>query len=171
MKKVISIFIGVMLLGSFSFVSSAKDLKIGYVNFIEVFNEYKKTKEYDDMLSKKQDEKEKQLKQKSEELEKMQSRLSLLKDKEKEKEQQKFETAMKDLRQVYGQARLDLRKERDEKMKEIFEDIAKAINNYAKKHNYDFIFNEGNRNIVLYGDKAADLTADILKIVNEMAKK
>jgi Skp family chaperone for outer membrane proteins len=167
MKKIVSILVAVAVFSSFSFVSFAKDLKIGYVNFIEVFNEYKKTKDYDDTLGKKQDEKEKQLKQKSDELEKMQSRLSLLKDKEKEKEQQKFENAMKDFRQAYSQARIDLKKERDEKMKEIIQDIDKTISDYARKNNFDIILHGS---AILYGDKGMDVTAEILKAVNAIKK-
>lgn len=168
MKKFISILVAAVLLCSFSFDSFAKELKIGHVNFFEVFNEYKKTKDYDETLTKKQDEKEKVLKQKGDELEKMQSKLSLLKDKEKEKEQQKLETAAKDFKQLYGQARVDLKKERDEKMKEIVDDIEKTIKDYAKKNNYDFILHGS---AILYADKATDVTADILKIVNDSYKK
>lgn len=168
MKRFVSIFLAAVMLGSFSFASLAKDLKLGYVNFFEVFNEYKKTKDYDETLTKKQDDKEKQLKTKGDEIEKIQSKLSLLKDKEKDKEQQKLDTLVKDFRQVVGQARVDLKKERDDKMKEIVEDIEKAIKEYAKKHNYDFIIHGS---AILYADKAADVTGDILKVVNDAYKK
>ena len=168
MKKVIRFFLAAVMLISFSTTLFAKDLKIGYVNFFEVFNEYKKTKEYDENLTKKKDDKEKKLKQKSDDIEKMQSKLSLLKDKEKDKEQQKLDSAVKDFRQIYGQARVDLKKERDERMKEIVDDIEKTIKEYAKKNNYDFIIHGS---AVLYADKAADITTDILKVVNDAYKK
>jgi Skp family chaperone for outer membrane proteins len=167
-KKFVGILLALGLLVSFSFSSLAKELKIGYVNFFEVFNEYKKTKEYDDNLSKKQEEKEKQLKQKGEDIEKMESKVSLLKEKEKEKEMQKLEAAKKDFSQMFTQARGDIKKERDEKMKEIVEDLEKAIKEYAKKNNYDFIIHGS---AILYADKAADVTADILKAVNSSYKK
>jgi outer membrane protein len=167
-KQAIRFFLAAVILVSFSATLFAKDLKIGYVNFFEVFNEYKKTKEYDDNLTKKQDDKEKQLKQKSDDIEKMQSKISLLKDKEKEKEQQKLDSTVKDFRQIYSQARVDLKKERDEKMKEIVEDIEKTIKEYAKKNNYDFILHGS---AILYADKAVDVTEDILKAVNNAYKK
>jgi Skp family chaperone for outer membrane proteins len=53
-------------------------------------------------------------------------------------------------------------------MKEIVDDIEKTIKEYAKKNNYDFIIHGS---AVLYADKAADITTDILKVVNDAYKK
>ncbi|MFA6281224.1 MAG: OmpH family outer membrane protein [Candidatus Omnitrophota bacterium] len=168
MKKGIITFVTFLMICSFCSVSYAKELKIGYINFLSIFNEYKKTKEYDDVLNKKTEEKEKQLKEKGAELEKMNSKLSVLKDKEKEKEQQKLESAEKDFQQLRRQSLLDLKKERDEKMKEIIDDIEKTIKDYAKKNNYDLILHGS---AVLYGDKGIDITDAVLKIVNVSVKK
>jgi Skp family chaperone for outer membrane proteins len=168
MKKAIVSLVAFLVMCSFCSVSYAKELKIGYINFLEVFNEYKKTKDYDEALNKKTEEKEKQLKDKGAELEKMQSKLSVLKDKEKDKEQQKMDQAEKEFQQLRRQSLLDLKKERDEKMKEIVEDIEKTIKDYAKKNNFDLILHGS---AVLYGDKSIDITADVLKIVNGPGKK
>lgn len=168
MKRTIISLVAFLVMCSFCSVSYAKELKIGYVNFLEVFNEYKKTKDYDEALNKKTDEKEKQLKDKGSELEKMQSKLSVLKDKEKEKEAKKLEQAEKEFQQLRRQSLLDLKKERDDKMKEIIEDIEKTIKDYAKKNNFDLILHGS---AVLYGDKGIDITDQILKVVNVSVKK
>ncbi|MFA5270721.1 MAG: OmpH family outer membrane protein [Candidatus Omnitrophota bacterium] len=168
MKKTIVSLVAFLVICSFCSVSYAKELKIGYLNFLEVFNEYKKTKDYDEALNKKTEEKEKQLKDKGAELEKMQSKLSVLKDKEKDKEQKKMDQAEKEFQQLRRQSLLDLKKERDEKMKEIVEDIEKTIKDYAEKNNFDLILHGS---AVLYGAKSIDITADVLKIVNVHGKK
>ncbi len=168
MKRTIISLVAFLIICSFCSISHAKELKIGCVNFLQVFNEYKKTKDYDDALNKKTDEKEKQLKDKGAELEKMQSRLSVLKEKEKEKEQLKFDQAEKEFQQLRRQSLLDLRKERDEKMKEIIDDIEKTIKDYAQKNNFDLILRG---DTVLYGNKNIDITNDILKLVNASVKK
>lgn len=169
MKRLITASMVAALIFSFSgFSAFSKDFKVGYINFLEVFNEYKKTKDYDEMLSKKQEEKEKQIKDQGSAIEKMQSKLSLLKDKEKEKEQQKMLDAEKELKKLYLQTRADLKKERDEKMKEIFDDIEKVIKEYSKKNGFDLILHGS---AILYADKKMDVTADILKSVNDSYKK
>ncbi|MEI8350460.1 MAG: OmpH family outer membrane protein [Candidatus Omnitrophota bacterium] len=168
MKRFIAASIGFILLCSFSFSGFSKDFKFGCINFLEVFNEYKKTKDYDEMLSKKQEEKEKQIKDQGAAIEKMQSKLSLLKDKDKEKEQQKILDAEKELKKLYLQSRADLKKERDEKMKEIFDDIEKVIKEYSKKNGFDLILH---RTALLYADQNTDVTAEILKAVNDSYKK
>ncbi|MFA5008723.1 MAG: OmpH family outer membrane protein [Candidatus Omnitrophota bacterium] len=168
MKKSFIVLVAFLVACSFCKVSFAKDLKIGYLNFLEVFNEYKKTKDYDEVLNKKAGVKEKELKEKEAEVQKMQSKLNVFKDKEKEKEQQKVEKAAQEFIQLKRQTLIDLKKEKDEKMKEIIEDIDKSIKDYAKKNGFDLIVHGS---AVLYGNSAMDITQDILKIVNGSAKK
>ncbi|MDD4182590.1 MAG: OmpH family outer membrane protein [Candidatus Omnitrophica bacterium] len=168
MKKCVIFLVAFFVACSFCSVSFAKDLKIGYLNFLEVFNEYKKTKDYDETLNKKAEVKEKELKVKESEIEKMQSKLNVLKDKEKEKQQKDVEKAAQEFIQLKRQSLIDLKKEKDERMKEIIEDIDKAIKDYSKKNNFDLVIHGS---AVLYGDNAMDITQDILKIVNGSAKK
>lgn len=168
MKKSVIFLVAFLVAFSLCPASFAKDLKIGYLNFLEVFNEYKKTKDYDETLNKKAEVKEKELKDKESEIEKMQSKLNVLKDKDKEKEQQKVEKAAQEFIQLKRQSLIDLKKEKDEKMKEIIDDIDKSIKDYSKKNNFDLVVHGS---AVLYGDSAMDITKDILKIINSPAKK
>lgn len=168
MKKCFIFLVAFFVMCSFCSVSFAKEIKIGYLNFLEVFNEYKKTKDYDETLNKKAEVKEKELKVKESEIEKMQSKLNVLKDKEKEKEQKNVEKAAQEFLQLKRQSLIDLKKEKDEKMKEIIEDIDKAIKDYSKKNNFDLVVHGS---AVLYGDSAMDITQDILKIINAGSTK
>lgn len=168
MKKSIICVAAFIMMISFSSVSFAKELKIGYLNFLEVFNEYKKTKDYDESLNKKATEKEKVLKDKGAEIEKLQGKLNVLKDRERDKEKEKVEAAIKSFQQLREEFAVDLKKEKVEKMKEIFDDIDKAIKDYARKNKFDFIIHGS---AVLYGDNALDITGDILKIINQSSKR
>jgi outer membrane protein len=168
MRKFVVSFLALTLACSFIFTVHAKDLKIGYVDTIQVSNEYKKIKEYEDILTKKAETKDKELSTKRSELEKLISKAGLLKDKEKEKEEQKISQAKKDLQQFYTQARADLTKERNEKMKEIGEDVDRVIKDYGNKNGFDLILTAG---AVLYTGKTINVTTDVLKILNESFKK
>jgi len=164
MKKVIVGLVAAGLLFSFSGVSFAKELKIGYVDVFKVFDEYNKTKEYDKTLEEKKTAEEKKLEGKRQEIEAIQKKIDVLKDKEQEKEKAKLAEEMKAYRDMEKDSFVNLKKERDDKMKEIIDDIDKIIKDYAARNGYDFILNE---NTILYGDKNLSLTAEILKIVNE----
>lgn len=166
LKKIvvlIEIFIFLFSLNVYS-----QRLKIGYVDVFKLFNQYKKTQDYDKILEGKKSEKEKLLEEKKEKIKKMQEKLNLLNEKEQEKQRRKITQAAEEYRKMEREFYLDLKKERDEKMKEIVEDINRVINDYGKKHGYQIIFNKG---AVLYGEKGLDLTDTILKIMNQNYKK
>ncbi|MBU2266151.1 MAG: OmpH family outer membrane protein, partial [Candidatus Omnitrophica bacterium] len=156
------------LTGVFSPAIFAKDLKIGYVDIIKVLNDYEKTKKYDATLEEKRKEAEEKLTKKKADLEQMQKKLSVIKEGEKQKEQEKLTKAVEEYREIERTSFVDIKKARDEKMKEIIDDMDKVINTYAKKNDFTLIINE---NAVLYGDKVMDITSDILKIANKNYKK
>lgn len=166
MKKIIvfSLFLGLM----FPLLSGAEEVKIGYVDIFEVFNSYEKTKEYDAVLEKEREEKEKELDKEKENIKKIQDKMTLLNEKEQEKEQENVSKAVKDYREKERQFVLDLKKDRDEKMKEIIDDINKAIKEYAEKNGFSIVFNKG---AILYGKESMDITETILKIVDQRHKK
>ena len=164
MKKILGCLLVVAMTMSFSPVCFAKDMKIGYVDIFKVFNDYEKTKEYDEKLEAKKDVAEKKLEKKKEAIMKFQGKLDLLKEGEKAKEEEKLSKELKEYRDLEREAFTDIRKERDEKMKDIVEDIDKIIKDYAKKNGFNLIINS---NAVLYGAKAMDVTDEILKISNK----
>ena len=168
MRRILSLLVVVSLLLTMPASSFAKELKIGYVDIFEVFNEYKKTKEYDKVLEKEKGIEEKKLERKKGEIEKLQNKLSLLNESEQIKERGKLEDAVRDYRETERSAFIDLRKQRDEKMKEIIEDIDAVVKDYAKKNKFDLVINE---NAVLYGINTFDITAQVLKEVNSRYRR
>jgi outer membrane protein len=168
MKKLVLIIVAICVFGLLSPQASAKEIKIGYVNFMQVYNDYQKTLEYDTKLEAEKTKIEKKLDVKKKTIEKIQKKLSVLNDKEKAKEKGKIEKEIKEFREIERKAFIDIKKQRDEKMKEIFEDVSAIVKEYANKKGYDLILDQP---AILYGDKAMDVTADILKIANKKYKK
>ncbi|MGE5279793.1 MAG: OmpH family outer membrane protein, partial [Deltaproteobacteria bacterium] len=139
-----------------------------YVDLSQTFDQYSKTKEYDDQLSAVQAEKEKDLEQISDEIKGLEDKMSLLSEKEKAAKQKELEEKNNKLRQMSQEIALDLRRERDDKLKEILQDIEKVVQAYAQKNGYDFIFND---RVLLYGAANADVTQDIIDQLNKTTKK
>ncbi|MDP8289419.1 MAG: OmpH family outer membrane protein [Candidatus Susulua stagnicola] len=168
MKKIVGSLIVAIVIMSFSSTCFSKDLKIGYVNIFTVFDDYEKTKDYDQELEVMKTAAEKKLKIKKEAIEKLQNKLGLLKDSEKVKEEAKLEEEVNEYRDLEREIFTDIKKERDDKMKDIGDDITEIVKDYAKDNNFDLIVNGST---VLYGAKTMDITNEILKVSNKNYKK
>ena len=156
----------VFLMFSLTTVSAAE--KYGFVDISKVFDSYKKTKNYDKVLEKEQKAKEKERDKKEAEIKKLEEKISLLSDAKKAKQEKVLEEKRQKLYEFMQGASVDLRKERDEKIKEILLDIQDIIDDYAKKNKFTLIFND---RVLLYANKSLDLTDEIAKILNGKNKK
>lgn len=162
---VIGVMLGVLLV---SFNAYPETQNIVYVDLFEVFNKYKKTEDYQNVLEKEQGKKESELEKQKKEIDKLQEEFKLLKDSEKEKKRKALEAKASDFDIQRRQALLDLKKDRDEKMKEILKDIETAIEKYARKNKLTLVIKKA---AITYGDKRLDKTQDIIKILNKEYKK
>ena len=142
--------------------------KIAYVDLSTTFEKYEKTKKFDEALAAVQQEKEKQLEQMANEIKGIEDKMSLLSEKEKATKQKEMDEKKKKLQQNGQQIALDLRKDRDEKLKEILQDIEKVVQSYAQKNGYDFVLND---RVLLYGAASADITQDIVELLNSGYKQ
>ncbi|MBN1870163.1 MAG: OmpH family outer membrane protein [Candidatus Omnitrophica bacterium] len=138
--------------------------KIGYVDLSRLFDEYHKTKEYDQALEAKHSELEKIGKEKIEKIQESESRLALLKEDQKAKLKSEIETLKEEAQEFVNQEQSNLTKERNEKIREILLEIEKVVSDYAEKEGYNVILND---RVLIYGNPAMDLTEGILTILNK----
>lgn len=143
-------------------------MKFAYVDLSRLFDEYQKTKEYDEILSGKTKVKEEERNKIINVIKDLQAKLAIVSDKEKDKLQSQLDAKMKSLEEFDREATADLRKQRDDLLREVLKDIEKTVRDYAQKEKYNFIFND---RILLYGDEAFDITQPLVKSLNEKAKK
>lgn len=168
MKKVLVALLGLCVL--LTAQVSAKDLKIGYVDVLKVFNEYKKTKDYEGMLDEKRQKEEtvNKLPEKKEAIIKMKDKLDVLKGNELEKQQRELQKAVIDYQQLERKVFAGLKQESDEKMKEVLDDIDLKVKDMGKKKGLDVVLN---KSVILYGDDGLDLTQEVLSSLNREYKK
>ena len=141
--------------------------KFAYVDLTKIFSEYSKTKDYDKVLGDKQEAYEKERDKLVNDVKQLQDKMNLLNDKEKEAKKGDLENKIKNLQEFDRQKQGDLRKEQDEKMKELLKDINDSIQKFAEKEGYSMIFND---RVLVYQDKSLDVTDKIIAIVNKGKK-
>ena len=159
--SMVSIF--TLFLTAGAFAQSAGE-KIGYVDLSRVFDEYSKTKEYDAVLEKKNSEYQDARNKKLDKIREEQGKLALLKENEKAKLQESMDKDKADLLEFDRQQQTDLKKQRDEKIREILLEIEKIVRDFAEKEKYSYILND---RVLIYGDKSKDLTEKVLKLLND----
>jgi len=168
MKRLTVVVSGVFLsLTLLAGIAQAAD-KLGYIDLSRTFNEYNKTKGYDKTLSEKEkvytDERDKKVA----DLKAFQDKLSLLNDKEREAKGAELQTKVKNFQDYDRQKQTDLKKEQEEKMKEILKDIEEAVKKYSEKEGYTLVFND---RVLVYQDKTMDITNKIIEILNKAPGK
>ena len=168
MKKAAGILLGVFFgLTVMTGAAFAAD-KFGYVDLSRLFSEYGKTKDYDKTLTEKQNIYEGEREKKVGDVKQFQEKLNLLSDKEKEAKQADLQVKVKTLQEYDRQKQTDLRKEQDEKMKEILKDIEGAVKKYSEKEGYTMVFND---RVLVYQTKSLDITDKVSAILNSGYKK
>jgi len=167
MKKIAILGISVVFLAISASAGFTAE-KLGFVDLSRLFDEYNKTKEYDKVLESKQKSYESERDKKVNEVKQLQDKMNLLNEKEKEAKKADVEEKIKLLQEFDRIKTTDLRKERDDKMKDILKDIEKAVSDYAKSNGYTLVFND---RVLVYQDKNLDITDAVLKILQGYYKQ
>lgn len=168
MKKAREVLFGAIFALTILSGSSYAAEKIGFVELSLIFREYGKTKNYDKALSEKQNLYETERNKKINDIKQFQDKINLLSDKEKEAKKPEMETKVKAVQDYDRQKQTDLRKEQDEKMKEVLKDIEETVKKYSEKEGYTLVFND---RVLVYQDKKLDITGKIIEILNSEYKK
>ncbi|MDD3087094.1 MAG: OmpH family outer membrane protein [Candidatus Omnitrophica bacterium] len=164
MKKLVLV-LAAALLGMFMVTGSvyAQD-KLAYVDLSRAFSEYNKTKDYDKKLTDKENSYVSERDKKVGEFNTLRDKFALLSDKDKEAKKGELESKAKALKDFVTQREEDLRKEQEEKMKEILQDIQDAVKSYSEKSGITFVFND---RVLVYQTKSMDITDNIIAILNK----
>lgn len=168
MRKLLVFLVAVIFVLGMAKPIFCEELKIGYVDVLKVFNDYKKTKDYDEVLEAERKDKEEKRDEKIAELKKLQDQYVLLSDAEKEKKKTEIEKKAQELDQFNRQTLSDLRKQQSDYMIEITDEIEKNVKKKGKDKGFDLILTGQS---VLYGKGAYDLTEETLSELNQNYKK
>ena len=172
MKKMTP-WIAVLILGIFGFKAPHVFAGAGKENWAtvdigKVFDEYEKTKQYDEKFQT-----ENRLKQEERdaivhEVRRLRDEQALLSKEARAEKQDVIDGKLKELEKFDEEARKTLGAKRNDVVQEIFKDIENTVQQYGERKGYDFVLND---RAVLYRDKKYDVTGDVLAELNKNYQK
>jgi outer membrane protein len=168
MKKILAAVVVAIFAAGFVPKSAQAAEKFAYVDLARTFSEYNKTKDYDKVLTDKENVYTAERDKKVGEIKQLQDKMNLLSDKEKEAKKSDFETKVKAVQEYDRQKQTDLRKEQNDKMKEILQDIEEAVKKYAQQEGITFVLND---RVLVYQEKSYDISDKIIAALNKGYKK
>lgn len=141
-----------------------ESFKIAIISLSKVFDNYDRTKEVDKKLEKKGEKKNGERDKMVKVLNKMRDEAQLLSRDARAKKEEKIGDLMRKLQDFDREARIELRRERDDMVKGIFKEMNEVISRYGEKNGYDIIFDD---RVLLYSSDAIDITDEITKLLNK----
>lgn len=165
MKRYIVFCLAIAFLGSAVLMGAAQAAeKFGYVSIDRIGEAYTKAKDYMKKLEDKEAAYTSEIDKKRNEVKAFQDKVSLLSDKEKENKAKELEAKIRDLQDFVRQKQSDLRKEQLDKTIELSKEIKAAIDKYAQKEGFTFIFDSA---ALAYQPKGMDITDKVIDILNK----
>ena len=172
--KAACLFLSVTLLGEAAPAAWAAEAvpevrKVAVVNLDQIFQEYERTKSSDAKLEEVSGSKQTERDRLVSEIKGMRDELVLLNQDSRVERQKMIEEKIRGLATFDQQAKESLRKQRDETVKGILQDIEETVTAYSKEKGFDLVLNE---RAVLYNVDTVDITKEILTLLNaRYAKK
>ncbi len=144
-------------------LGQAAETKIAFVDLGRAFDDYEKTKRLDKQLEERSNAKQAERDQLVAEIRKMKDEIELMSEKGREDRQTALDGKIQHLQQFDQQVRETLKHDRDDAVKGILKEIETVVQSYAKSQGYDFVLSD---RALLYGVPTADITDQILKLLN-----
>lgn len=167
MNKTKMVLVGLIISLFVGFGTAQAADKFAYIDLSRTFSEYNKTKEYDKVLSDKEKVYTNERDKKINDLKSFQDKINLLNDKEKEAKRTELQNKVKAMQEFDRQKQAELRKDQEDRMKEILKDIEVAVKKYSEKEGYTLVFND---RVLVYQTKSMDITSNIIAILNKGSK-
>jgi len=145
--------------------SNANLSKRAQVNLSKIFSSYQKAKDYDKVLGDGQKVYMDGRGKKVNDIKQLQDKMNLMSNNEKKGKKADFEARVNSLKEFDIQQQADLRKDQNEKMKEILRDIEKVIVDFGNKNQYKAIYSNTMPNC-----NEKDISDEIIALLNGQYK-
>ncbi len=167
-KIIVAATAALVLAAMFCSVSSAAEIKLGYINLRKVQADSKAGKDALKTLENLVKDKQTQIEQRKNEMQKMQEELdkqsAVISADERRRRQDKIQRAYKDYQRFGSDSEDELSKKKEEMANRMFDEVAAVIEKFGKEEGYTLILD---RSVVLYAPEAVDITDKIIKAYDD----
>ncbi|MFH1046379.1 MAG: OmpH family outer membrane protein [Candidatus Omnitrophota bacterium] len=168
MRNIITVLVLIVALCSWTTIAQAQEIKIGYINLKKLLDDYKKVADGEGVLLKQAEGKNAEREKMVNDIKALREKIELMDEKQKVAKQTELDDKVKALQDYTYQTRADLRQDRDEKFREIMQEIKTVIEEYGKSNNYNLILDD---TLILYKQETLDVTEPVVKMLNERYKQ
>lgn len=151
----------------------AADLKLGYIDMQRALNASDAGKEAKEQLAARVKKYQEEINTKQEDIKKLKDELEkqgmLLSESTRAAKEKDYQQRLKEFQRFTKDAQDELQAKDEEFTRKILEGMERVIQEFGSKNGYTFIFvrNEG----MLFADEKADVTEEVLKLLNASRKK
>lgn len=153
---------------------AAADLRIAVVDMQRALNECDAGRRAKDQVKAKFEKSQDQLKRQREDLDRMKEdydrKALVLKEEERRNLEKDLEGRTLEFRRKYEDFQRDLKRTDAELTQSIVEGLYQIVREYGEKQGYGLVF-EASSGVLLYSDKAADVTEEIVKLYNSSGRR
>lgn len=142
--------------------------KIAVVDVARLLKEYQKTQASEAQLEKIAGEKKTEKEKLVTEIQNMRDELVLMNEEKKAQRRQEIDQKMRHLAQFSQETQQSLLKQREQALDGLLSELQKAVQGYAQQQGVDLVLND---QAVLYSVEAADLTDEVLAVLNGQEAK
>jgi len=146
----------------------AEEYSVAYLNVEKTFDSYQRTIEFDKDLAATGSKKEQEHQRMVGELKKLREGLELLSDDAKTTRQRELEEKVRKLQEFERATDAELRRDREQMVRRILQEIDQALQQYAAEHEYDLILNE---QALVYKTTQFDITDAFIQWLNKQYKR
>ena len=149
------------------FSSVTAEIRIATVDVARIINEVPDAVSKKEELDEASEKAKSKLEAKGKELQALKEKLEKAKVSPDSKEAENFRNQARDFERMRNDAKAELERKFMKMNKDISEKVMSKIESYAKSNNYDLVLDKSEkfRGPVLFGDKSADITDDIIKMM------
>lgn len=176
---ILLVVLSCFLIGGMTAIAKAESaMKIGYVDLQKIFQEYGKTKEFNEKLTSMSDQAQRTLEEGSKSLEELQNQYQtqeqLLSESAKQRKLKEIQDKADELNALAESTQENLQRQQELYTKEILEDILSVIDEIAEKEGWRIILDKGTllypRVETIIPDDEFDLTQKVIERLNEKYK-
>ena len=164
-KQLVSLILGIAMIGAFSVPAAAQELRVGVVNIQALMEQAPQTKSAMDALQEEFAPRQREFVAKQKEFEDLQAKaqkdFAVMGETERSNAEKELRDLQREVTRLQNEFREDLNLRQNEELGKLQRSLLKEVQDYAQAQGYDLIVGDG----VLFASSAVNITNNVLQAV------